>query len=78
MSLLTLETIVVEIEALLNDHPLTYVSSELMDPDPLLLTYYTEESPVFHMNQWGLMNSLILRLEMPIDCVRELMWKQPY
>ena len=35
VSLLTLETIVVEIEAILNDCPLTYVSSELMDPDPL-------------------------------------------
>ena len=35
VSLPTLETIVVEIEAILNDRPLTYVSSELMDPDPL-------------------------------------------
>jgi len=35
VSLLTLETITVEIEATLNDRPLTYVSSELGDPEPL-------------------------------------------
>ena len=31
----TLETIVVEIEAILNDRPLTFVSSEMGDPEPL-------------------------------------------
>ena len=35
VSLLTLETITVEIEATLNDRLLTYVSSELGDPEPL-------------------------------------------
>ena len=30
-----LETIVVEVEAMLNDRPLTYVSSDLADPEPL-------------------------------------------
>ena len=35
VSLPTLETVIVEIEAILNDRPLTYVSSELMGPDPL-------------------------------------------
>lgn len=35
ISLPTLETIIVEIEAILNDCPLTYVSSELTDPEPL-------------------------------------------
>ena len=30
-----LETIVVEIEAMLNDRPLTYVSSDILDPEPL-------------------------------------------
>ena len=35
VSLPTLETIIMEIEAILNDRPLTYVSSELMDPEPL-------------------------------------------
>ena len=35
VSLPTLEIIVVEIEAILNDCPLPYVSSELMDPEPL-------------------------------------------
>ena len=30
-----LETIVVEIEAMLNNRPLTYVSSDLLDPEPL-------------------------------------------
>ena len=35
VSLMTLETIVVEIEAILNDPPLTYVSSELTDLEPL-------------------------------------------
>ena len=31
----TLQTVVTEIEATLNDRPLTYVSSDLMDPEPL-------------------------------------------
>ena len=35
VSLRTLETIVVEIEAILNDRPLTFVSSEMGDPEPL-------------------------------------------
>lgn len=35
VSLLILETITVEIEATLNDRPLTFVSSELGDPEPL-------------------------------------------
>ena len=35
ISLPILETIVVEVEAILNDHPLTFVSSELEDPEPL-------------------------------------------
>jgi len=30
-----LETIIVEVEAMLNDRPLTYVSSDLCDPEPL-------------------------------------------
>ena len=32
---MTLETIVVEIDAILNDRPPTYISSELTDPEPL-------------------------------------------
>ena len=35
INLLTLQTLVVEIEAILNDRPLTYVSSDAQDPDPL-------------------------------------------
>jgi len=35
VSLPVLETIVVEIEAILNDRPLTFVSSDLGDPEPL-------------------------------------------
>ena len=35
VSLPTLETITVEIEAILNDRPLTFVSSDLGDPEPL-------------------------------------------
>lgn len=35
VSLLDLQTIVVEVEAILNDRPLTYVSSDLCDPEPL-------------------------------------------
>ena len=35
MSLSILETIIVEIEVILNDRPLTFVSSELGDPEPL-------------------------------------------
>ena len=31
-----LETIIVEIEAMLNDRPLTYASSEITDPDALI------------------------------------------
>ena len=39
VSLLTLETITVEVEATLNDRPLTFVSSELGDPEPLTLAH---------------------------------------
>ena len=35
VSLLDLQTIIVEIKTILNDHPLTYVSSDLNDPEPL-------------------------------------------
>ena len=35
VSLLDLQTIIVEVEAILNDRPLTYVSPDLKDPEPL-------------------------------------------
>ena len=35
ISLITLQTLVVEIEAVLNDRPLTYISTDLNDPEPL-------------------------------------------
>ena len=35
ISLLAIQTIVVEIEAILNDRPLTYTSTDLNDPEPL-------------------------------------------
>ena len=35
ISLTTLETMVTEIEAILNDRPLTYLSDNTQDPDPL-------------------------------------------
>ena len=35
VGLVMLQTIVVEIEAILNDRPLTYVSSDISDPHPL-------------------------------------------
>lgn len=35
ITLLTLQTIIVEVEALLNDRPLTYISDDISDPDPL-------------------------------------------
>ena len=35
ISLLMLETLVTEIEALLNDRPLTYISSDVQDTEPL-------------------------------------------
>ena len=31
----SLQTIIVEVEAMLNDHPLTYISSDISDPEPL-------------------------------------------
>jgi len=34
-----LETIIVEVEAMLNDRPLTYVSSDLSDAEPLTPSY---------------------------------------
>ena len=39
VSLPILETIIVEIEAILNDCPLTFVSSEFGDPEPLTPTH---------------------------------------
>ena len=35
MNLATLQTIIVEVEALINDRPLTYVSMDITDPQPL-------------------------------------------
>ena len=35
VTLQQLETIVIEIEAILNDRPLTYISTDLSDPEPL-------------------------------------------
>ena len=35
VTLQTLETVVVEVESILNDRPLTYVSSDISDPEPL-------------------------------------------
>jgi len=43
ITLKQLETVVTEIEAMLNDRPLTYVSSDVIDPEPLMpshLLYY--------------------------------------
>ena len=39
ISLTGLQTIVTEIEAVLNDHPITYVSSDVSDPEPLTPTH---------------------------------------
>ena len=39
ISLINLQTIVVEIEAILNDHPLTYTSTDLNHPEPLCLSH---------------------------------------
>ena len=35
INLATLQTIAVEVEAILNDHPLTYISNDITDPEPL-------------------------------------------
>ena len=35
ITLCTLQTLIVEIEAILNDRPLTYVSSDVTNPEPL-------------------------------------------
>ena len=35
----SLQTIVVEVEALLNDHPLAYSSSDIGDPEPITLSH---------------------------------------
>ncbi|XP_065886666.1 uncharacterized protein [Dysidea avara] len=39
VSLQVLETVVVEIESMLNDRPLTYVSTDISDPEPLTLAH---------------------------------------
>ena len=35
MTFNSLQTLVIEIEAVLNDHPLTYVPTDINDPDPI-------------------------------------------
>ena len=39
VSLTSLQTLVVEVEAVLNDHPLTYVSPDIIDSVPLTPTH---------------------------------------
>ena len=39
ISLPMLQTLIVEVEATLNDRPLTYVSEDPRDPEPLTLSY---------------------------------------
>ena len=39
-SICSLETVVVEIEAMLNDRPLSYVSPDLSDPEPLTPSHF--------------------------------------
>ena len=39
ISLINLQTIMVEIEAILNDHSLTYTSTDLNDPEPICPSY---------------------------------------
>lgn len=39
-----LQTLVVEVEAILNDRPLTYVSSDIQDDEPLLASIIRKEN----------------------------------
>ena len=39
-----LETIVVEVETMLNYRPLTYASSDLADPEPLILVVWEKNA----------------------------------
>ena len=43
-----LETIVVEIEAILNDHPLTFVLSDMEDPEPLTPAHLLHRRKITH------------------------------
>ena len=52
--LLVLQTLVVEIEATLNDQPLTHVSCNIADLEPIT-PYMEEESPVYHTDGWRMM-----------------------
>ena len=39
-----LETVITEIEAMLNDRPLTYISSEVTDPEPLTPSHWQKDT----------------------------------
>ena len=43
ISIINIQTIVVKIEAVLNDHSLTYTSTDLNDPEPLCLSHLLYE-----------------------------------
>jgi len=39
INLVTLQTVITEVEAMLNDHPLTHISDDITDPEPLTLAH---------------------------------------
>jgi len=59
-----LETIVVESEAMLNNRPLTYVSSDLSDPEPLTPADMLGYSQ-FHII-WRILNILVIQHLPPV------------
>ena len=74
MVLMVLETIIIEIEAVLNDHPLTFVSSELGDVAPLTPANLcmVEGSLIYHTKWLTLMNLLIQAMVIQIPYADKL------
>ena len=67
----SLQTIIVEIEALLNDRPLTHQTSEILNQSPQPTCFVVGGSPHCHTVPRSWMNFMTLILEIHLTCENE-------
>ena len=77
VSLTSLQTIVTEIEGVLNDWPITYMSSDVSDPEPLTLAHLLYGRRIFpyHTPQQMAVKMMTLTMRKPLEqaCEPELL-----